>query len=376
MSVVKNCDWCNTSFNKKNDKHRFCSTPCRKKWHRENKGMPLIPSFIKESNKRVSKGGGDIFGGISSVKQISSIQSPKIAKLQADINWLESQKVSPGPNIPKMVSMPGLFLISRVFTKNIVVNTIASAAPLLFSKNEQTTILQNANIQKRIDELEIEIKIERKKEQFAKIENLDFSINQPPQIISNSNFKVINAKEVDNLKNEKYLLDGKWRYFLNYMPHSFNCIIYGLPKAGKTHLSIQFAQYLQNKYGSVLYISGEEGVEEPFNDKLKKYNSNFKVAYDVKGSFGIMKVVERTTPKFVFIDSLNRLGLKVDDIITFKETFKNVVFVYIMQSTKDGKFKGSNSIEHEVTSTINVVNGVAHQKGRTIPEPTELTIFN
>ena len=88
-----------------------------------------------------------------------------------------------------------------------------------------------------------------------------------------------------------------------------------------------------------------------------------------------MKMIEKTTPKFVFVDSLNRLGLDVNDIIRFKEAFPNTVFLYVLQATKEGRFKGSQSIEHEVTSTIQVVDGVAHQKGRTVPEPTKLAIF-
>lgn len=371
MSTTNNCDWCNTSFQKKNKTHRFCSTPCRRKWHKDDKGEPLLPSFISEKQNKTRRRVSNNFIGNRAVKSLSVIKSPRIAQIQTKINWLESQKVSTGPGMGKWIGAAALFGGSRLFTDNLLVNIGVAALPFMFKKSPREIQLINANIQMQIDELETEkIRVKREEEERAKLE-----APTPSPIQVHEDFKIISASDVNGLESEKYLLDKKWRYFLNYLPKSFNAIIYGLPKAGKSHLAIQFAQYLQNKFGNVMYVSGEEGVEEPFNDKLKKWGAKFNVAYDVKGSFGIMKAIERTRPKFVFIDSLNRLGLNVNDIITFKETFPNTVFMYVMQSTKEGKFKGSQSIEHEVTSTIKVDSGTAYQKGRTTPQPTEMVVF-
>ena len=363
------CEWCSTSFTKKNKKHKFCSTPCRKKWWRNNNGKPLIPEFIAgKANKPVSRT-INRKSTQSKLINISPNLSPRIAEIQTKINWLESQKVSEVSSTGLMYGGGGIAL-SRLMVKDWKVNVFIGVLGFMYGKNQdehrvKNAKLQNANIQRQIDELRTDIAKEKTRE-----------LNRPaPPVQNQEDYKIISADRVGELEHSKYELHDKWRYFLNYMPTSFNGIIYGLPKAGKTHLALQFAQYLQSKFGNVMYVSGEEGVEEPFNDKLKKYNSNFQVAYDVKGSFGIMKLIEKTNPKFVFIDSLNRLGLNVNDIISFKENFPNTVFLYIVQSTKGGDFKGGQNIAHEVTSMIKVVEGVAYQKGRTVAEPTQLNVF-
>ena len=367
------CDWCSTSIQKKKDDHRFCGDKCRKKWHRKRNGKPLVPNFVKVAKKTANKAIRRKISDVpnrTNIVPISPTLSPRMAEIQTKINWLESQKTSEISSSGVMYGAAGA-AASRLFVKDWRLNLFAGIIGFAYGRSQDenkiiTNKLQNANIQRQIDELITEITKEK-----DRIKNIP-----PPPSTNHDDYKLISADRVNELEHSKYELDGKWRYFLNYMPTSFNGIIYGLPKAGKTHLSIQFAQYLQNKFGGVMYISGEEGVEEPFNNKLQKYNSKFSVAYDVKGSFGIMKAIEKTNPKFVFVDSLNRLGLDVNDIIRFKEAFPNTVFIYVLQATKEGSFKGSQSIEHEVTSTIRVVDGVAHQRGRTVPEPTELSIFN
>lgn len=372
IGLVSSCDWCNTSFTKKKDDHRFCQTRCRKKWHRKNNGEPLIPDFIgtvkKKARRAVKSISRDNHNIVHQVP-ITPTLSPKIAELQTKINWLESQKNMLAGGGAILYGIAGA-AISRFFTKDLTANLIIGAAGFIYGKSQSknsdvTRQLQNANIQRQIDELKTEIVKEK-----DRIKNIP-----PPPSTNHDDFKLISASRVNELNHEKYVLDGKWKYFLEYMPHSFNGIIYGLPKAGKTHLAIQFAQYLQNKFGDVLYISGEEGIEEPFKNKLIRYNSAFEVAYEVKGSFGIAQSVKKINPKFVFIDSLNRLGLNVDDIIKYKEIFPDIVFIYIMQSTKEGNFKGSQNISHEVTSVIKVVEGIAYQEGRTVPGGTEIPVF-
>jgi len=363
------CDWCKTPFEKKKKVHRFCSTRCRVKSHRNDNGQPLVPKFKKKA-KGIIRGAFKRKLHTTPQSEISPTLPPRIAEIQTKINWLESQKVSE-VSTSGLAYGGGAALASRLVTKDWRLTLGIGVLGFFYGKSQdehkaQNAQLQNANIQRQIDELKTEIAKEKTRE-----------LNRPaPPVTVQEDYKLISADRVGELEHQKYDLEDKWRYFLNYLPTSFNGIIYGLPKAGKTHLALQFAQYLQKKFGGVMYVSGEEGVEEPFNDKLKRYNSNFQVAYDVKGSFGIMKLIERTKPKFVFIDSLNRLGLNVNDIISFKENFPNTVFIYIMQSTKDGNFKGGQDIAHEVTSMINVVGGVAHQKGRTVPEPTQLNVFS
>lgn len=369
MSKNNSCEWCSNPFKKKSSVHKFCSSTCRKKANRKKNGEPLVPSFINARKKAYPLPYKVPISKVGYSTSVDQIRTPRIAEIQTKINWLESQKLSTVSKTGFIYGMGG-FIGSRIIVKDFRINLVAGAIGFLLGRqNDVEKIkaidLQNGNFQRQIDELVIDaIKEKDRVRNFPK-----------PPSTNHTDFKLISASRVSELSHKKYDLNSKWKYFLEYLPMSFNAIIYGLPKAGKTHLAIQFAQYLEKEFGGVMYISGEEGVEQPFDKKLKRYGSSFKVAYDVKGSHGITQAIEKITPKFVFVDSLNRLGLDVRDIINFKAKFPATVFIYILQSTKDGNFRGDQSIQHEVSSTIKVVDGVAYQKGRTVQEPTELAVF-
>lgn len=68
---------------------------------------------------------------------------------------------------------------------------------------------------------------------------------------------------------------------------------------------------------------------------------------------------------FIFLDSVNRLGLQPEDLNRLKAKNPTKSFVFIFQSTKDGNFRGANSFQHDVDIVIEVPQkGMAVQMGR------------
>lgn len=57
---------------------------------------------------------------------------------------------------------------------------------------------------------------------------------------------------------------------------------------------------------------------------------------------------------FIFIDSVNKLGLSPDDLNRLKATNPTQSFIFIFQTTKDGKFKRANVFQHDVDVVIEV----------------------
>ena len=57
---------------------------------------------------------------------------------------------------------------------------------------------------------------------------------------------------------------------------------------------------------------------------------------------------------FVFLDSVNRLGLKPEDLNRPKALNPAKSFVFIFQTTKEGKIRGVNSFQHDVDIVIEV----------------------
>lgn len=340
------CHWCNVPIIKKKDDHRFCGDSCRKKWNRKKKGKPLIPDFI---SKKISNAKLPVAQSYNN--QIVENQYLPYSNKKMGYAALGSLMLGLYFKSPVMAGLGGIFgyQIGKDFDErqNPAIDEANKAISLKISTNRVVA----------------QLNISRSKE----------PIQETPPKAKDYHYHLANA--LPTLSGAKYKLNSKWEYFLNYLPIGFSSIIYGEPKAGKTHFGLQLAQYLQDKFGNVAYVSGEEGTEQPFRDKLKQYKANFGVMDNVKGFDSIANMIREQKPKFVFIDSLTRLGLTVDDVRQFKEQFKDVCFFYIVQATKTGSFRGSLELEHEVTSTINVKKGVAYQKGRTVSAPTEMMIF-
>ena len=69
--------------------------------------------------------------------------------------------------------------------------------------------------------------------------------------------------------------------------------------------------------------------------------------------------------QFIILDSVNKLGLSPKDLENLKRNNPGKSFIFIFQTTKDGKFKGANSYQHDVDVVIEVPErGRATQFGR------------
>ena len=68
---------------------------------------------------------------------------------------------------------------------------------------------------------------------------------------------------------------------------------------------------------------------------------------------------------FIFLDSVNKLGLLPEDLTALKKKYPNKSFIYIFQTTKEGNFRGANSFQHDVDVVIEIPEkGKAVQFGR------------
>lgn len=190
-------------------------------------------------------------------------------------------------------------------------------------------------------------------------------------------YSAINATELTKIKRTHYQLDGQWKYFLGKeIEQGFSALIHGTPKAGKSHFSVQFAEYLRTKHGNVAYFAAEEGTAKTFENKTERWSAGFPIVYNILGTDGIEDYIKNHKPKFVFIDSISRLSLGYEQLKFLVDEYPNISWFFIAQSTKANTYRGSKEIEHLVDTIINVDSGIAYQKGRTTEgAKTEFKIF-
>lgn len=171
---------------------------------------------------------------------------------------------------------------------------------------------------------------------------------------------VMNSMEFANLEFNTIGLTGKWRNLIGDPSPNFTAMVFGKPKMGKSYLCIDFAGYMARNHGKVLYVAKEEGLDftlqKKLNDKEVKHPNLF-VASAMPSDL--------TPYDFIFLDSVNKLGLLPEDLTSLKRKYPTKSFIYIFQTTKEGNFRGANSFQHDVDVVIEIPErGKAVQFGR------------
>ena len=154
-------------------------------------------------------------------------------------------------------------------------------------------------------------------------------------------------------------LRGKYKELIGDPSVGFTAMVYGLPKSGKSTMCLDFANYLAAHHGKVLFCAVEEGFGYTLKEKierLKAHHSNLYITDRVPENISDFD--------FVFIDSVSKAGMDVNDIDQIRKLHPNTSFIFIYHTTKEGKFKGVNEHAHEVDVIVQVDKGKATSTGR------------
>ena len=148
---------------------------------------------------------------------------------------------------------------------------------------------------------------------------------------------------------------------------------------GKSTFAIQFANYLAENFGEVIYISGEEGFSKTLKDKFRNNNAASEHLYlaDLITYQDILNEIKPNYFNFIFIDNLDNMRICAQELKELRKLFINSALITISQSTKDGKMRGSNEIVHDSDIAVAVSNGVAETiKNRFEEKGRQFRIFN
>lgn len=194
-------------------------------------------------------------------------------------------------------------------------------------------------------------------QEYVKSKKKSVGLEGVPQ---NQSVNVMPSTQFTTLQFDTIGLKDKWKDFIGDPAPGFTAMVFGMPKMGKSYLCVDFAGYLARNHGKVLYVAKEEKLDKTLQDKLKEKNvshENLTVADGIPANL--------SEYDFIFLDSVNKLGLTSKDLEKLKMENKGKSFIYIFQATKSGKFKGNNEFQHDVDVVIEVPErGKAVQFGR------------
>jgi DNA polymerase III delta prime subunit len=191
--------------------------------------------------------------------------------------------------------------------------------------------------------------------------------------------KIINSHDLKKMDFKVLDFRGRWNDFFGFPSVNFHCIIHGMPGEGKSTFAIQFAKYLAENIGRVVYISGEEGFTKTLRDKFMNNDgvSKYLDIADLRTFDDVIKNIPAEVYNFIFIDSLDNMRIDAEKMKKIRERYKNSSLITISQSTKDGKIRGSNELVHDSYIAVKVENGIALTiKNRFKAKGMQLEVFS
>jgi len=202
-------------------------------------------------------------------------------------------------------------------------------------------------------------------QEYAKIKKKKIALNGLEDKVN-----IMPSTDFTNMQFSTIGLKDKWLDFIGDPVPGFTAMVYGRPKMGKSYLCVDFAGYLARNHGKVLYVAKEEKLDATLQKKLRDKdvaNENLFVADNLPKDL--------SEYQFVILDSVNKLGLNPQDLAKLKADNPGVCFIYVFQTTKEGKFRGTNEFQHDVDVVIEVPEqGKAVQYGR-FNQGGEMDIF-
>jgi hypothetical protein len=166
---------------------------------------------------------------------------------------------------------------------------------------------------------------------------------------------------------------SKWAAAFGYPEINETWLIHGQSAQGKSSFAMQLARELCN-YGTVLYMSYEEGVSQSFQKRLKTFRMN-----EVQGRFRIAtddtieelgkRLACKKSPRFVIVDSFQKAGWSYEATMELIKRFKRKSFIFISQEHKGQPMgKAAIRLKYEAGVKVRVSGYKAYCQGRFIPE--------
>lgn len=174
--------------------------------------------------------------------------------------------------------------------------------------------------------------------------------------------RVVSANDLLNSVDSDDMIDLGYPYkeMLGDISKTFTLFLHGGPGSGKTTFLLKFANDLAVSHGKVLYVSSEEFGSVTLVKKLKEMmgkedEEEFKLPENLYFAKGL---TDLTDYQFVILDSVNDLGLEIEDFKELKKIYQDTAFILILQNTKAGDYRGGKDWEHEVDIAGDVEEGI------------------
>lgn len=163
--------------------------------------------------------------------------------------------------------------------------------------------------------------------------------------------KVVKASSLAGITFTTIPLNAEFKRDFHRINSDSVLMVWGLPGSGKTYKLLKLAKYLAEQNRKVLFVAEEEYGRSTFAEKLREINIGDQVDFTPHIDESILNDYDT-----IFLDSVNSLGLTAKDVKKMINAHPGKLWVLIVQTTKEGDFRGGQDWEHLVDIAGEVVN--------------------
>lgn len=374
-----NCLHCGQVYVKKRANHKFCRKNCRSMFHNLKNGNKMTRQMIaqKAEPSRVEVLNPKL---VASQKQKQQQQKQNLQSIQNPIHLInhyrqhliylqgELHNVQNGSYLLSTLSLGGAGLAvggsddensgNNRFLAALIGGGIGLFLDGQRKKNAINELVNEINIVQ--DKLNKALRFQQLLE-AAKLNAI------PSQPVLNLPKGVVTAQQVSEMEFKTYdMSNSYWGYLWGGRPADpFYMIAYGLPSQGKSTLSIGFADYFNKNHGKVLFLASEQGIAQSLKGIINRTKSS-ELHIDGDPSSKTIEQhindINNFNYKLVIIDSATHMRYGHEVLERMRKATPGTSYLVVLQSVKDGDFKGDNQWAHNCDIMININDGKAQVK--------------
>ena len=164
----------------------------------------------------------------------------------------------------------------------------------------------------------------------------------------------INASDYRRISIPTIPMAGQYDYLFGMPSRDFYMVLHGLPGNGKTSFAVKFAQYFQGQHGRVLYLASEQsGIDLSLQEILKQHKATFELHTNPRALTEDHLLAAFKNYDLIILDSATDMKFYPSEVKKLQQQ-SGKAMIAILQSTKDGNFKGSQEWLHDVDISLKV----------------------
>jgi len=142
-------------------------------------------------------------------------------------------------------------------------------------------------------------------------------------------------------------MNEKYGYLFGDPSPNFYMVLTGEAGSGKSTFATQFGKYYNDNHGKAIYLASEQsGANLALQELFKRYDASFDIHTKPKSLNESQLIQTISKYKLVIFDSANHMNISHEQIEMLRDKLRETAFVVILQSKKDGQFKGTNEWRH------------------------------